>query len=57
MTGRALDIEDAPEGSFTDLLDSRLYFTAAPCRPAATRCATICSATATFARSFAKRKR
>jgi hypothetical protein len=30
MTGRALDIEDAPEVSFTDLLDSRLYFTAAP---------------------------
>ena len=30
MTGRALDIEDATEVSFTDLLDSRLYFTAAP---------------------------
>jgi hypothetical protein len=30
MTGRALDIEDAPEVSFTDLLDGRLYFTAAP---------------------------
>ena len=30
MAGRALDIEDAPEVGFTDLLDSRLYFTAAP---------------------------
>ncbi len=30
MTGRALDIEDAAEVSFTHLLDSRLYFTAAP---------------------------
>ena len=29
MTGRTLDIEDAPEVSFTNLLDSRLYFTAA----------------------------
>jgi hypothetical protein len=33
MTGRALDIEDAPEVSFTDLLDSRLYFTAASVAP------------------------
>ena len=30
VTGRTLDIEDAPEVSFTDLLDSRLYFTTAP---------------------------
>ena len=30
MTGRALDIEDATGVSFIDLLDSRLYFTAAP---------------------------
>jgi hypothetical protein len=30
MTGRKLDIEDATGVSFTDLLDSRLYFTAAP---------------------------
>jgi hypothetical protein len=30
MTGCSLDIEDAPEVGFTDLLDSRLYFTAAP---------------------------
>jgi len=30
ITGRMLDIEDAPEVGFTDLLDSRLYFTAAP---------------------------
>jgi len=30
MTGRTLDIEDTPEVGFTDLLDSRLYFTAAP---------------------------
>lgn len=30
MTGRTLDIEDAPEVSFTNLLDSRTYFTAAP---------------------------
>jgi hypothetical protein len=30
MTGRMLDIEDATGVSFTDLLDSRLYFTAAP---------------------------
>ncbi|MHB1960273.1 MAG: Fic family protein [Acidobacteriaceae bacterium] len=30
MTGRTLDIEDAPEVSFTDLLDSRAYFTTAP---------------------------
>lgn len=29
MTGRTLDIEDAPEVSFTNLLDSRLFFTAA----------------------------
>lgn len=29
MTGRTLDIEDAPEVSFTNLLDNRLYFTAA----------------------------
>jgi hypothetical protein len=30
MTGRTLDIEDAPEVSFTNLLDNRLHFTAAP---------------------------
>ena len=30
LTGRTLDIPDAGEASFTDLLDSRLYFTAAP---------------------------
>jgi hypothetical protein len=30
MTGRTLDIEDAAEAGFTDLLDSRLYFTGAP---------------------------
>ncbi len=30
MTGRTLDIEDAPEVAFTDLLDTRQYFTAAP---------------------------
>jgi Fic/DOC family len=30
MTGRTLDIEDAPEVGFTNLLDSRAYFTAAP---------------------------
>lgn len=30
MTGRTLDIEDSPEVSFTDLLDNRVYFTAAP---------------------------
>jgi len=30
MTGRTLDIEDASGVGFTDLLDSRLYFTAAP---------------------------
>ena len=30
LTGRTLDIPDAVEASFTDLLDDRLYFTAAP---------------------------
>jgi hypothetical protein len=30
LTGRTLDIPDAAEASFTDLLDDRLYFTAAP---------------------------
>jgi hypothetical protein len=30
LTGQTLDIPDAAEVSFTDLLDSRLYFTAAP---------------------------
>jgi hypothetical protein len=30
MTGRMLDIKDVSGVSFTDLLDSRLYFTAAP---------------------------
>jgi hypothetical protein len=30
LTGRTLDIPDAEEASFTDLLDDRLYFTAAP---------------------------
>lgn len=30
LTGRAIDIEDSPEVSFTNLLDSRDYFTAAP---------------------------
>lgn len=30
MTGHTLDIEDAPGVGFTDLLDSRLYFTAVP---------------------------
>lgn len=30
LTGRTLDIEDAAEVSFTDLLDNRTYFTAAP---------------------------
>jgi hypothetical protein len=30
LTGRTLDIEDAPEVSFTNLLDSRAYFTAEP---------------------------
>ena len=29
LTGRTLDIPDAAEASFTDLLDNRLYFTAA----------------------------
>ena len=28
LTGRTLDIDDAAEAGFTDLLDSRLYFTA-----------------------------
>ena len=30
LTGRTLDIPDAAEASFTDLLDDRLYFIAAP---------------------------
>ena len=30
LTGRTLDIPNAAEASFTDLLDERLYFTAAP---------------------------
>ncbi len=30
LTGRTLDIPDAAEASFTDVLDGRLYFTAAP---------------------------
>ncbi len=30
LTGRTLDIPDAAQASFTDLLDGRLYFTAAP---------------------------
>ena len=30
MTGRTLDVEDAAEAGFTDLLDGRLYFTATP---------------------------
>ena len=30
LTGRTLDIPDAAEASFTDLLDDRLYFTATP---------------------------
>jgi len=30
LTGRTLDIPDAAEASFTDLLDGRLYFTATP---------------------------
>ena len=30
LTGRTLDIDDVAEAGFTDLLDSRLYFTAAP---------------------------
>ena len=30
LTGRALDIADAADASFTDLLDPRRYFTAAP---------------------------
>ena len=30
LSGRSLDIPDAAEASFTDLLDGRLYFTAAP---------------------------
>jgi hypothetical protein len=30
LTGRTLDIPDAAEASFTDLLDDRLYFTAEP---------------------------
>jgi hypothetical protein len=30
LTGRTLDIPDVAEASFTDLLDDRLYFTAAP---------------------------
>ena len=30
LTGRMLDIEDAAEAGFTDLLDNRVYFTGAP---------------------------
>jgi hypothetical protein len=30
MTGRTLDVEDAADAGFTDLLDGRLYFTAPP---------------------------
>lgn len=30
LTGRMLDIEDATEAGFTDLLDNRVYFTGAP---------------------------
>ena len=30
LTGRMLDIEDAAEAGFSDLLDNRVYFTGAP---------------------------
>ena len=33
LTGRMLDIEDAAEAGFTDLLDNRVYFTGAPVPP------------------------